>query len=146
MANSVRWRTTRATALLALVLVVFEFSSSALAATSTSRAIPSCKSATGLVCLTNQAGGRVSTVRRGTHVEVTLRGAQLDWSSARQLAPTILHLIGSPIRVAGESRTTFLAVRDGRTVLQATAAAKCAPGTVCPQFVLLWRATIVVVH
>ena len=131
-------------ALLGILLVLSALATPSGALAIGTRAIARCVPSARLVCLGNAASGRVTSIHRGAFVQVTLGGADLEWSAITHPAPSVLRPASAPIRSNGESRATFVAARDGRTTLRATATSKCSPGLACPQFVLLWQATIAI--
>ena len=44
----------------------------------------------------------------------------------------------------GSSNAVFVATRAGRATLTSTGAPICAPGVACPQYLELWRVSVVV--
>jgi hypothetical protein len=97
------------------------------------------------VCLDRADSGHTVHVRVRQEVQVMLAGTALDWNGLRQVAPRLLRLRGrATIDGTGSLIASYLAVRAGRTALQASGAPRCSPGKACPQFMLLWRVRVVV--
>lgn len=118
---------------------------SALSTPTAPRAVFStCRPTGTLVCLTRNASNHTTTVHKGEIVELTLSGSDLSWTKPQVTDKRHLRLIGAAIQRGGESRGSFSAIQIGHATIQATATAKCSPGQICPQFALVWRATIVI--
>jgi hypothetical protein len=75
---------------------------------------------------------------------VKLTGGPLRWSQAQAIesSPVLVRLSGST--TTGLSTTTFEVESDGTASVEATGTPICGIATACPQYVLLWRATVAV--
>jgi hypothetical protein len=103
-----------------------------------------CHGSEAVVCISQTDSGRSVGVRLGQTVEVTLSETSLSWSDLRQVGPQLLRVTHKATRSARQFRETYKAVALGHTTLQAIGAPRCAVGQACPQFLLLWRAQLVV--
>ena len=128
---------------LALSLAAFGTVSAASAAP---KAKPTSASAT--ILLTNSSNGSTVLATKGDLVVVQLTGGPLRWSEAQAVesSPVLVRLSGgtSP---DGSSTTTFEVESDGTATVEATGTPICSPptataGVACPQYILLWRATV----
>lgn len=118
----------------------------ALQSPTTSNAIfAPCHTTLKLVCLSRSASSRATTVHKGQVIELTLSGTGLTWTKPQVIGKQLLRQLGGAPFRNGERRESLLAVATGHTTLQSSATARCAAGQACPQFALLWRASIVIV-
>jgi hypothetical protein len=106
---------------------------------------PKATSATDTVVLTNSSNGSTVLATKGELVVVKLTGGPLRWSEAQAIesSPVLVRLAGSSTNT-GSSTTTFEVESDGTASVEATGTSICGIATACPQYVLLWRATVVV--
>ena len=97
------------------------------------------------VTLTFASDGTTVLATKGELVVVKLAGHGLRWSPAKvnQTTP-VLSLVSEGTTTTGVSTTVFRVVNYGTAELDATGTPNCATATGCPQFVVLWHATIVV--
>ena len=100
---------------------------------------------TSTVILTNSSNGSTVTASKGELVVVQLSGGPLRWSEAQavQSTPVLVRVSGST-SATGSSTTVFRVANYGTARLDATGAPICAAAMACPQYVLLWHATVVV--
>src|SRR5271167_387023 len=116
-------------------------STSTLAADASSLTPPVAKKAT----LTLSSNGSTVLASKGELVVVKLSGAHLHWSVARaiQTAP-VLSLVSEGTTTTGASTTVFRVISYGSAELSATGTPVCAGAGGCPQYAVLWHATVVV--
>jgi hypothetical protein len=97
------------------------------------------------VVLTVTSSGSTVLATKGELVVVKLAGHHLRWSvaQAEQTTP-VLALVSEGTTTTGASTTVFRVVNYGTAGLSATGTPVCASAVGCPQFVLLWHATVVV--
>ncbi len=97
------------------------------------------------VVLTVSSSGSTVLATKGELVVVKLSGHHLTWSvaEAQQTTP-VLALVSEGTTGAGGSTTVFRVVNYGTAGLTATGTPICGSVGGCPQFVLLWHATVVV--
>ncbi len=101
------------------------------------------------VVLTNSSNGSSVLASKGELVVVKLSGDPLRWSEARAVPVTsagssVLVRVSGSTSTDGSSTTTFRVAQYGSAQVQATGTPICKPGKGCPQFVILWHATVVV--
>jgi hypothetical protein len=98
------------------------------------------------IVLDNRSGGSsvTTSTRSRVVVELTGRGA-MRWSSiaASPAAGALVRQSGSQSS-DGSSKAVFAATRAGRATLTSTGAPICSPGVACPQYLELWRVSVVV--
>ncbi len=101
------------------------------------------------IVLTNASNGSSVVALRGDRVVVELTGGPLRWSEAgvapspSGIPPALVRVSGS-VSSTGSSRTVFRVVGYGAASLEAVGAPICAPVPICPTFVVLWRAQVLV--
>jgi hypothetical protein len=119
----------------ALVLV----STSTLVASASSPTPPVAKKVT----LTVSSNGSTVLASKGELVVVTLASEHLRWSAAQaiQTAP-VLKLVSEGTTTTGASTTVFRVVNYGTAQLNATGTPICPTSGGCPQYVVLWHATV----
>ena len=97
------------------------------------------------VLLTNSDNGKTVRAAKGDTVVVELKSdGVLRWSEA-SVAPSsttspVLVKTGGQVSPNGSSTTTFLVVGYGSARLDALGRPNCT--SVCPQYILLWQATV----
>jgi hypothetical protein len=128
-----------------VAIIATSFAFALRSPTSPNAVFAPCHSTAKLVCLTRNASGHTTTVHKGQVIELILSGTGLSWTKPQVIGQQLLRQVGAAPLRNGERREDFSAIATGHTMLQASATAKCAPGQVCPQFALLWRAAIVVI-
>jgi hypothetical protein len=106
---------------------------------SPSRCVASSKS----VCLGRDASGKTTTVHRGQTITITLADS-LQWSGPRVTSPGVIRAVGEPTNRGGTFVAIYIALAKGRTAIDVTGRPICSQGSACPQFILLWRASITV--
>ncbi len=101
---------------------------------------------TAVIILTNSSNGKTVVATRGDLVQVRLTSVNgLRWTEASVVpSASVSPLVkeSGHITSTGSSVTTFKVVGYGSAGLEATGSPTCT--TVCPTYVLLWRATVVV--
>ncbi len=99
-----------------------------------------------VIILTSSSNGRTVVATRGDLVQVRLTSVNgVRWTEASVVpSATVSPLVkeSGHVTSTGSSVTTFEVVGYGSAGLEATGTPKCT--TVCPTYVLLWRATVVV--
>jgi hypothetical protein len=98
------------------------------------------------IVLDNRSEGSSITAATGSRVVVELTGkGALRWSPvvASPGAGVLVRRLGLQ-STDGSSTATFVAARAGRATLTSTGAPICTPGMACPQFLELWRVSVVV--
>ena len=97
------------------------------------------------VVLTASSSGSTVLATKGELVVVKLSGGHLKWSvaQAEQTTP-VLTLVSEGTTSTGGSTTVFRVANYGTAGLDATGTPVCGSTGGCPQFVLLWHATVVV--
>ena len=115
------------------------------AGTSVGGAAAKAPPATKKVVLTAASSGATVLATKGELVVVKLSGRHLRWSVAQadQTTP-VLSLVSEGTTSTGASTTVFRVVNYGTAGLSATGTPICGSTAGCPQFVLLWHATVVV--
>lgn len=97
--------------------------------------------------LTNADNGRTFHAKVGQVIDLTLRANQgmQDWV-VQQPDPSILAPTPNPGAAAARGATlrAFRAVAAGTATIAATDRPVCPPGQACPQFILAWKATVIV--
>jgi hypothetical protein len=121
---------------------------SAEASTSSPTSVAAPASAKTIV-LTNSSDGSTVLASIGDLVVVELSGGPLRWSEARAVpttsaTPPVLVRVSGSTSANGSSTTTFRVATYGTARIDATGTPICSPGHACPQFVLLWQASVVV--
>jgi hypothetical protein len=97
------------------------------------------------VILTNSSNGSSVVASKGELIVVELSGGKLRWSTAQAIQSTpVLVLVSGSTSTTGSSTTVFRVANYGTAQINATGYPICAAGKVCPQFVVLWQATVVV--
>lgn len=117
-------------------------------------AVPAAKSrlASKTVLLTNSSDGSTVLATPGDLIVVELAGGQLRWSEAQSggppsTTPPVLERLSGSVSTDGSSTTTFRVVRYGLAEIDATGTPVCASVaavSACPQYVVLWHATVTV--
>lgn len=109
------------------------------------KAKPKSTSASTTIVLTNSSNGSTVLATKGDDVVVKLAGGPLRWSEAQAIesSPVLVRLSGGTT-ISGSSTTTFEVESDGTATVEAAGTPICsvATATACPQYVLLWRATV----
>jgi hypothetical protein len=130
-----------------LVLSLAAFGTVGVASTSP-KAKPKSTSASTTIVLTNASNGSTVLATKGDLVVVELTGGPLQWSEAQAIesSPVLVRLSGGTTPT-GSSTTTFEVESDGTATVEATGTPICSPATAaaataCPQYILLWRATV----
>lgn len=98
------------------------------------------------VVLDKGSDGSSVTVVRGSRLRVELKaGGAMRWS-AIVASPTVGPLARRSDSQSpdGSSRAVFTAIAAGRATLTSTGAPICAPDMACPQYLVLWRVSVVV--
>jgi hypothetical protein len=119
----------------------------ALVSTSTlvASASPSTPPVVKKVTLTVSSNGSTVLASKGELVVVTLSGEHLRWSAAQAIQTTpVLSLVSEGTTNTGASTTVFRVVNYGTAGLNATGTPVCPTAGGCPQYVVLWHATVVV--
>lgn len=96
------------------------------------------------VCLTAGANGRSVTVGVGWTVGLDLDSPHGVWSAPSEHGAGLLRRIGSVRRHGGAVEVTYRTIASGRTELRASERPVCPPAHMCPQYVLVWQAHILV--
>ena len=97
------------------------------------------------VVLTVSSSGSTVLATKGELVEVKLSGQHLRWSVTRvRQATPVLALVSEGMTSSGASTTVYRVVNYGTAGLTATGTPICGSTGGCPQYVLLWHATVVV--
>ena len=122
---------------------------SALALVSTSTLVAGASSSTPPVAkkvtLTLSSNGSTVLASKGELVVVKLSGDHLRWSVAQAIQTTpVLSLVSEGTTTTGASTTVFRVVSYGTAELSATGVPVCGTAGGCPQYVVLWHATVVV--
>ena len=122
---------------------------SALALVSTSTLVASASPSTPpvvkKVTLTVLSNGSTVLASKGELVVVTLSGEHLRWSVAQAIQTTpVLSLVSEGTTTTGASTTVFRVVNYGTAGLNAIGTPVCPTAGGCPQYVVLWHATVVV--
>ena len=129
-------------------VVAFSVAVWALVSTPATRAVPGAHALNKgrAVVLDNGSDGSSVTVARGSRLRVELKaGGGMRWS-AIVASPTVGPLVqrSGSRSPDGSSSAVFVAVGTGRATLTSTGAPICAPGMACPQYLVLWRVSVVV--
>jgi hypothetical protein len=95
------------------------------------------------VILTNASNGSSVTATKGELVVVHLSTNHLRWSEAQvvESSPVLVFVSGST-SATGASTTVFRVTNYGTAQLNALGYPICAAAGPCPQFVVLWHATV----
>lgn len=122
---------------------------SALALVSTSTLVASASPSTPpvvkKVTLTVSSNGSTVFASKGELVVVKLSGEHLQWSVAQAIQSTpVLSLVSEGTTTNGASMTVFRVVNHGTAGLNATGTPVCPTAGGCPQYLVLWHATVVV--
>ena len=101
------------------------------------------------IVLTNSSDGSTVLASIGDLVVVELSGGPLRWSEALAVpttgaTPPVLVRVSGSTSANGSSTTSFRVANHGTSRIDATGTPICSPDHACPQFVLLWQATVVV--
>lgn len=97
------------------------------------------------VTLTVSSNGSTVLATKGELVVVKLSGDHLRWSVAQVTqSDPVLSLVSESVSTTGASTTVFRVVGYGTAELDATGTPICASAGGCPQYVVLWHATVVV--
>jgi hypothetical protein len=98
------------------------------------------------IVLDDRSGGSSVTAARGALVIVHLgRGRAMRWSVvAVSQSHQVLTRQSSSRSPGGVSNAVFVASGSGTASLTAAGSPICARGVPCPQYVVLWRVTVVV--
>ena len=121
----------------------------ALALVSTGASIGGAASTTpssvGKVVLTVPSSGSTVLATKGELVVVKLSSPHLRWSVAKvHQATPVLSLVSEGTTGTGASTTVFRVGNYGTAGLSATGTPICGSTGGCPQYVVLWHATVVV--
>ena len=95
------------------------------------------------VILTNASNGSTVTATKGELIVVHLSSSHQRWSEAQvvQSSPVLVFVSGST-SATGASTTVFRVTNYGTAQLNALGYPICAAAGPCPQFVVLWHATV----
>jgi hypothetical protein len=104
---------------------------------------PAAATAPTLIVLTNSSDGTTVVARVGDFVEVELTGGPLRWTEASTSDTAVVTKVSGGVSSAGSSSTTFKVVGYGTAELTALGSPICG-GSVCPEYVVLWHASVVV--
>ena len=108
-------------------------------------ATPASSVAVKQVTLTNASSGSTVLATKGELVVVKLSGGHLRWSVAHAVETTpVLAPVSATTTTTGSSVTVFRVVNYGSAGITATGTPNCGTVGGCPQFELLWHATVVV--
>jgi hypothetical protein len=105
-----------------------------------------CRATPHLRCLGRANAGTVTRATVGQQVKVTFSNSGLAWRVVPTTIKNVLRPVGAPLRHDGSFATTYDAIGPGRVVIELSGAPICVPRTPCPQFVVVWRTTILVVQ
>jgi 5-enolpyruvylshikimate-3-phosphate synthase len=95
--------------------------------------------------LTLSSNGSTALASKGELVVVKLSGDHLRWSVARASQTTpVLSLVSERTTATGASTTSFRVASYGTADVSATGTPVCGSAGGCPQYVVLWHATVVV--
>jgi|GEM_PF-2677495 len=95
----------------------------------------------GSVTVTSANSDEVVHLHVGDRLTLAL-GGDKNWSNVRVMDQGILRPLDVPM--IPEDQGVFEAVAKGTTTITASGTAICNPGEACPQFVLLYKITVVV--
>jgi hypothetical protein len=94
---------------------------------------------------TLSSNGSTALASKGELVVVKLSGDHLRGSVAQAIQTTpVLSLVSEGTTTTGASTTVFRVVSYGTAELSATGTPVCGTAGGCPQYVVLWHATVVV--
>jgi hypothetical protein len=97
------------------------------------------------IVLTNSSNGQTVLAQKGDIVQVLLKSSNgVRWSEASVVnaGPNVVLMKKSGhVTSTGSSVTTFAVVGYGSATLEATGMPPCT-GVVCPQYLLIWQATV----
>jgi hypothetical protein len=97
------------------------------------------------IVLTNSSNGQTVLAQKGDIVQVDLKSINgVRWSEASDMDATAGNVLvkkSGHITSTGSSVTTFSVVGYGSATLEATGMPPCT-GVVCPQYLLVWQATV----
>jgi hypothetical protein len=106
-------------------------------------ASPSTPPVVNRVTLTVSSNGSTVVASKGELIVVTLAGDHLRWSEAQAIQSTpVLRLVSEGSTTTGASNTVFRVVNYGTAGLNATGTPICPSTGACPQYALLWHATV----
>ncbi len=99
------------------------------------------------IVLTHSSNGKTVLAARGDRIVVKLSSEGLHWTEASVLpgastTPPVLVQTGGHVTSKGASVTIFRVVGYGSANLRATGSPICEGLGVCPDFVVLWQATV----
>jgi hypothetical protein len=95
--------------------------------------------------LTLSSNGKTALASKGELVAVKLSGDHLRWSVAQASQATpVLNLVSERKTATGASTTVFRVASYGTADVTATGTPVCGSAGGCPQYVVLWHATVVV--
>ena len=137
--------TRRSTVAFAISLVISVVAVTALGAGRVGASTSTAPVSTKKVILTNSSNGTSVIASKGELVVVELSGGSVRWSEAQAIQSTrVLVRVSGSTSTTGSSKTTFRVANYGTAELDATGRPICNPAGGCPQYVLLWHATVVV--
>ncbi len=98
------------------------------------------------VLLTTSKDGASVDASVGQLVVVRLPGKRtMRWSAVRvSQTGAVLVVSSGSLSADGTSTAVYRVAHDGTARLSATGAPICAPDAACPQFIVLWRASVIV--
>ena len=137
--------TRRSTVAFAISLVISVVAVTALGAGRVGASTSTAPVSTKKVILTNSSNGTSVIASKGELVVVELSGGSVRWSEAQAIQSTrVLVRVSGSTSTTGSSKTVFRVANYGTAQLDATGIPICGAATGCPQYVLLWHATVVV--
>jgi hypothetical protein len=96
------------------------------------------------VCVTASANGQSVTVGVGWTVGLNLDSPNSVWSAPSEHGASLLRQIGGVRRHGGAVEVAYRTIASGRTELRASERPVCPPAHMCPQYILVWEAHILV--
>jgi len=103
-----------------------------------------CTTSARSVCVTASPNGRNVTVGVGWTVRLNLDSPNSVWSAPSEHGASLLRQIGGVRRRGGTVEVAYRTIAAGRTELRASERPVCPPAHMCPQYVLVWEARILV--
>jgi hypothetical protein len=103
---------------------------------------PACAARPRAVCITRSDGDRTVSLGLGRTIVLVLATPGGNWSAPSEIGTHVLSPLGAPSRSGGGVTVIYRAAQPGTTTLRALERPVCAPGRMCPQFVLLWQVRI----
>jgi hypothetical protein len=103
-----------------------------------------CTTSARSVCVKSNANGHTVRVGVGWTIGLDLHTPNSVWNAPSEVGARLLRQTGGVRLGGGAAEVAYRAVAPGRTELRSSERPVCAPGHMCPQYILVWGVHIIV--